>query len=395
MSVQKKLATLSNNDSLISVLPGSLYMSALRKTIYIKNKDTFQVSSDRELTVQNAIFGSQASFRVREQFTRNFVLQITLPIGTYTLVENWAENLIVRVTQRIGGDNEIVKNGWANTLQTIRESETIEKRDKYMIKTGSATSNPTSPVKAYVFLNIQTSSINKEMSQYYPNYQLNQHTEFLIDFNYAENIISAGTAPLSMNARVFYEYAAVLHNKDLRPKFDGPNGKGGEQLNTHEIVSYVYNIKADGSLSKSVDLRSFPTSEIDELVFFVTNTSDIVTTKNRFLTQPVTNIKLTMSDREIIDSKDSFDEIKQLWRQNCPNVFKVGGVEKRFYVLDLSPINYVRSESRDLYVQGVILSEEDILLEFDVPTDVPSVLHIMGIKKTIHHLKNGNLARVY
>ena len=230
------------------------------------------------------------------------------------------------------------------------------------------------------------------MSQYYPNYQLNQHTEFLIDFNYAENIVSAGTAPLSMSARIFYEYAGVLHNKDLREKF-GDNG--GEQLNTHEIVSYEYNTSANGSLLRSVDLRSFPTSEIDELVMFVTIATDITTNKNRYLTQPLTDIKLTMSDREIINSKGDFQELKELWRQNCPNVFKIGGVEKRFYVLDLSPINYVRSESKDMYVQGVILSEEDILLEYTVPTDVPHVLHIYGIKKTIHHLKNGNLSRVY
>lgn len=370
-------------------------MSALRKSIYIKNKDTFQVSSDREITVQNAIFGSQGSFRVREQFTRNFVLEITLPTGTYTTVENWGENLIARITQRIGGEQEIVKHGWANTLQTIRESEKMAIRDAYFEKTGLVVANPANPIKAYVFLNIQTSSINRELSQYYPNYQLNQHTEFLIDFNSSADVVSAGTPPTTMSARIFYEYAGVLHNKDLMPKFDGPTGKGGEQLNTHEIVSYQYNMNTTGDLKRSVDLRSFPTSEIDELIMFVTNTTDITTNKNRFLSQPLKNIKLTMSDREIIDSKDDFHEMKALWRQNVPNEYKVGGVDKKFYVLDLSPVNYVRSESKDVYVQGVLLSEEDLLLEFDVPADVACVLHIMGVKKTIHHFKNGNLSRVY
>lgn len=396
MSAIKKLQTLGNNSSLIDVLPGDLKMSILKKGIFVKNKEMFQVSSDREITVQNANFGQQGSFRVREQHSKNFVVEVTLPAGTYTLRENWALTLLDgdRIRQQIGGENEIVKHGWSNNIQTIRECDDMEVRDKYMSLTGAAITNPTVPQVAYVFLNIQTASINSGIAQYYPNYQLNQSADFLLDFNTSASIVSAGTPPTAFTkCRILYEYATVLNNSDLRPKFDSPNMKGGEQLMTHEIVSYEYALGTTGSTRRTIKLRSFPTSEIDELVFFYSNNTDIA--NNKYLTQPVQNIKLTMSDREIVDSQNKFHEVKQLWRDDIPCKFKVGGVEKDFYTIDLSPVNYKRSEKKSFFIQGVILSEEDLLLEFDIPADVAGRLYIYGVKKVIHFLKNGNLRRVY
>lgn len=404
MSVQKKLETLANNDSIIKILPGNLHMSILRREVFMKQKEAFQVSSDREITVQNFGYGQTGSFRVREVATRNFIMEITLANGTYVLPNNWAMKLVKRIREKVGGENEIVKHGWANAVQTYRECVDMETRDKLSLLSegnGVSLTNPSAPIVGYVFLNIAAASINPKLAQYYPNYQLNQSAEYEIEFAESADVIVSGTAPAIQKCRILYEYAAPLKNRVLRSKFDqGTPGQagfieGGEKLMFHEIVSYEYPLGTTGNTSRSQTLRSFPTSEIDELVFFFVNSTDITTNKNNLLTQKLTDIKLTMSDREIIDAQNDFQEFKQLFRNYIPNKFKIGGSEKNFYTLDLSPLNYVKQESNLIMVQGVVLSEEDLLLEFKVPSDVAGTLFIYGVKKQYNEFKNGNLKRFY
>ena len=147
----------------------------------------------------------------------------------------------------------------------------------------------------------------------------------------------------------------------------------------------------NGSVNRSVKLRSFPTAEIDELVFVFTLDSD----NNELVTQKCSNIKLIMSDRDIIDAKNQFQEMKALFRNELPNKYKVNNVEQDFNVLDLTPLNYKEQEKRMIHVQGVILSEEDLLLTFDTPTNANGKLLIYGVKKVLNIFKNGNLKRVY
>jgi hypothetical protein len=397
MSVEKKLATLANNKSIIDAYTNSS-MSLLRKELAIKSKEMYQVSTDREITVTNANWGSQGHFRVRETFSGAFCMEIRLPAGTYQLPNNWISQAVVRIRQKIGGEQEIVKHNWANVIQTYRESESEATRDKLSNLMGNAVTNPTSEVVAYLFLNIQTSSINPHVKQLYPNYQLNVSTEFDIDFAEKTSIAIAGTLPNISSCKILYEYAAPLRQRDLRPKFDNPSNpaaKVGEEIIFHELVSYEYPVAAGGGISKQVRLRSYPLSEIDELVMIFVNDTDIATNKNKLLSQKLRNIKLTMSDREIIDAQRDFQDIKALFRNELPNTYKVGGVEKNFYVLDLTPMNYVHQEKKMTYIQGVILSEEDLLLEFDIPADVAGQLYIYGVKKVFHRFKNGNMQRFY
>lgn len=405
MSIQKKLQTLGNNESIISILPGELKGSLLRKEFFVKTKEVFQVSSDRALPITNANFSTQGDVKIREPFTKNCVVQIILPVAgngtTYTLVQHWGLKLLQngRLYERTGGSEEIVKHLWANNLQTIRECDDMETRDKYMNYTGTAgVISPTSSVEArtaYVFLNVQAGSINPALAQYYPNYQLNQSNQILMDFGASTDIVSAGTAPTSFQScDLLIEYADTLHNKDKKSKFDVGKMIGGAEIFTHEIVSYEYPLAANGTLSRSQLLRSIPSSEIDELVMFFTTNTDI-NNRDLYSTQRLTNIKLTFSDREVIHSRNNYQEVKQLWRNELPCVFKNNNVEKNFYVLDLTPINYKMSEKKNFYIQGVIMSEEDILLEFDVPTDVAGKLFIYGVKKVGHLFKNGGMRRTY
>jgi hypothetical protein len=358
----------------------------------------FQISSDREISVENANYDAQGHFRIRETYSRNFVMEITLAAGTYVLKNNWAQLIIKRIREKIGGEQEIVKDGWANAVQTYREAENQEIRDKYSLLAegnGASLTNPATPIVGYVFLNIQTASINPNMAQYYPNYQLNTSANFDIEFAPSADILVSGAAPNISKCRILYEYAAPLHQRSLKSKFDAPNSsgkiiEGGEEVNTHEIVSYCYPL-TNGTVNRSVKLRSFPTSEIDELVYWFSLDSDA----NKYLTQKCTNTKLTMSDREIIDAPNDFQEMKALFRNSLPNVYKVNGVDQKFQVLDLTPLNYKEQESKLINIQGVVLSEEDLLLEFDTPTAANGKLYIYGVKKVLNFFKNGNMKRVY
>lgn len=403
MSVQKKLQTLANNKSIIDIYPGNNRMSLLRKEINIKSKEMFQVSSDREITVENFGYDRTGAFRVREIFTKNFVMEVTLARNGVDcqLKNNWADLLKKRIREKVGGEQEIVKHGWADTIQTYREAENQEIRDKYSLLTEgngqSLTLTAASPtIVGYTMLNIQSSSINPHIAQYYPNYQLNSSSDFDIEFQPSSEILVSGTAPIMTKCRILYEYAAPLHNRVLRSKFDkGQPGQGdfkpgGEELTFHEMVSYEYPL-TNGSADRSVKLRSFPTSEIDELVFVFSLDSDA----HKLKTQKCSQIKLTMSDREIVDAPNAFQEMKALFRNELPNKYKVGGVEQDFNVLDLTPLNYKEQEKKMWHVQGVILSEEDLLLEFLTPTNANGTLFIYGVKKVFNLFKNGNLKRIY
>lgn len=402
MSVQKKLETLGGNSSIVEVLPTTLTGSLLNKGFFIKSKEIFQVSSDRKITVSDAGWGVQGDFKMRDVYTRNAVLEIKLPPGTYTTRKHWGLKLLNKghLEERTGSENQIRKNGWCNVIQTLRECDDMNIRDKYMSYTGDAVVNPTTDIYAYVFLNIQCGSINSGIAQYYPNYQLNSSNEIYLDFGKEESVVSAGTAPPIFKAIIYLEYANTLHNSSKKPKFDMVNKitkktvRGGDERYFHECTSYEYKMKVENTLSRSKLLRSFKSSEIDELVFFFTNATDIAE-HNILETQPLKNIKLTLSNEEIIDSHNTFQEIKSLWRHSLPNVFKNNNNEKHFYVLDLTPLNYKRSEIKNFYIQGVVLSEEDVYLEFDVPTDVAGTLYIYAVMKTAHMFKNGGLKRLY
>ena len=102
-----------------------------------------------------------------------------------------------------------------------------------------------------------------------------------------------------------------------------------------------------------------------------------------------------MSDREIIDAPRNFQDIKALFRNEQPNIHYVGGVEKSHYVLDLTPLNYVEQEKKMVYQAGVVLSEEDLLLEYTVPADVAGRLFIYGVKKRLTRFRNGNAQHFY
>lgn len=403
MSVEKKLATLSNNASIIDAYNNKGSISVLRKELNFKNKEIFQVSSDREISIENIGFDRTGQFRVREIFTRNFVMEITLIRNgaDCVLKNNWCPLIIKRLRERVGGENEIVKHGWANNLQTYREINDIDLRNKYsLLSEGNGvslnltTANPT--IVGYVFLNIQTASMNMNLAQYFPNYQLNSSADFEIEFEAASQILVSGTAPIISKGRIMYEYAAPLNYNNLKPKFDqGEPGqvgfkKGGEELNFHEITSYEYPLSS-GSVNRSVLLRSFPTSEIDELTFVFSLDSS----NNKFITQKCTNIKLVMSDREIIDAPNDWQEFKQLFRNDIPNKYLVNNNEQNFYCLDLTPLSYKEQEKKGINVVGVVLSEEDILLQFDTPTNAAGTLYIYAVKKVLQIFKNGNMSRVY
>lgn len=400
MSVEKKLATLANSKSIIDTFANS-QMSLLRKNMAIKGKEIFQVSSDRETTVTNAGFGQQGHYRMRETFYRNMVLELALPAGTYQLPRNWGLRAVDSLRELIGGEQEIVKSGWANHLQTYRECQSEEARIKYELLSGDAVTNPTGTIYAYVFLNVGTGSINPHMAQYLPAYQLNASPEYQIKFSPWSDVAIAGAQQNFVSARVFFEYASPLRQRDLRPKFAVPAKEGeapkkaGEEQVFHEIVSYEYNLPANGSVNRAQLLRSFPLSEIDELVFIHVADTEIATNKNNLNATSVTNIKVQLSDREIIDAKNSFQSIKQLFRNNLPNTYNAGGAERDMNVLDLTPLNYKEQETSRVFIQGVILSEEDVNLTYDVPTDVAGKLYIYGVKKVLLRYTNGNLQRFY
>ena len=398
MSNQKKLSTLSNNKSIIETFSNA-EMSVLRKQMAIKSKETFQISEDREITVQNANFGVQGNFRVRETFAGTCVIQIGLPAGTYVLPANWGQKLIKRVYERVGGENETYKDGWANAIQTYRESENDIIKKKYDILSGAAVTNPSTVQYAYVVLNIMAGSINSNLRQLYPLYQLNQAGEFLIDFAPASEVLISGTAPANFaSCRIFFEYGSPLRQRDLMPKFPNPEKPKepfGEDLYFHELVSYEYPLAANGSLNRSVRLRTFPLSEYDEIVYFFTENTDINTNKNNLLSKQLTNQKLIMSDRELVDDKNEFAEMKALFKHKQPHIHYVGGVEKYHYVIDLTPMSYIDQEEKSVFVPGVILSEEDLQLDFDVPADNAGVLHLYGVRKRLSRFRNGNVMHFY
>ena len=121
------------------------------------------------------------------------------------------------------------------------------------------------------------------------------------------------------------------------------------------------------------------------------------TNKNKFNSTEITNIKFSLSDREIVDAPNNFQLMKQIFRNELPNIYKVNAVEKNFYVLDLTPVTYKDQAKKRWYVQGVILSEEDAFLEFTTPNELTSGgrLYIYAMKKVVQDFKNGNMQRIY
>ena len=381
MSNHRKLNSLNNSKSIVKAYKGAKEFSHLRQEHNLVQKERFQTSTDRLIQVNNFGFDRTANFRIKEQFVRNIILQIKLSdAGTCVLKPNWQNLLISRITSRaVGGETDTYKSGHTNFIETMRgvPDDKIKARYQEISEGDKSLTNP-GTITGYVLLNVCYSHINRKVSKHFPGYQLSQALEFDIDFNTMAYIVASGTCVFN-NCKVIMEYSDVDSNTALRSV---------EQHNHYEAISYNANLNS--STERVIKLTSIPTSEICEIIFSVTLTSD----DNIYKTQSCTEIKLFMSDKEIVWSRDNVSEILDICEHHTPNEYLLGGVVQKYYVLRFSP-DYVRQIEDLMHSEGIVCSEDDLTLSFTTPTNGAARIFYTAIKKKIDVFSNYQMNTLY
>lgn len=381
MSNHRKLNSLNNSKSIVKAYKGAKEFSHLRHEHNLVQKERFQTSTDRILQVNNFGFGRKADFRIKEQFVRNIILQVKLTdAGTCVLKPNWQNLLIDRITQRgIGGESDVYKSGYTNFIETMRgvPDDKIKARYQEVSSGDKSLTNP-GTITGYVLLNVLYSHINRKVSKHFPQYQLSQASDFEIDFNALSDIVTSGTCVFN-DCKIIMEYSDVEDKSALRQS---------EQHNHYEAISYSANLNA--STDRVYKLTSIPTSEIAEIIFSVTLDSD----SNIYNLQPCTEIKLLMSDKEIVWSRDNISEILDICEYHTPNEYDLGGTTQKYYVLKFSP-DYVKQLEDRMHSEGIVASEDDLTLSFKTPTNGAAKIYYTAIKKKIDVFANYQMSTLY
>jgi hypothetical protein len=381
MSNQKKFETLNKGRSVVDGFKG---MDTVRKINYLaKNSTRFQSSDNNYETMNSYGFGQQGYFQLNGQFIKNIVMQIKLAAGTYVVPNAWGANIIDELRIREPGESERIIKGIHNSILSLREIEKNDIRDAYVVQLGSAATNPTAEVEAFIMLNILHSSMNPYLSQYYPKYATKDPIQVTVKFNTAALVLTSGTTTIS-DVKIHFELGEYEDPKPLMSHLSmgSKMGKIIEKTFGYEYIPIDNQPLNNGSVSRTIRIPTFEVAEYDELVALVV-LDTAVATNNYLYGQTVSNKQLLISTREIINERGNYHNIKALMRYEKPLSYSLDSASRYIQVFDLAPNSYVHQNKSGLLHAGVVLSNETIILKFDTPTSGNSTCYLFAVRKVL------------
>lgn len=384
MSNQKKFDTLRNSKSITDGFRG---VDAVRRIgWFLKNKDRFQVSDNNTYSLTQKSFGGRGELTFSGDYIKNIVLQVKLPAGTYVVENGWGAKILKTIRVRECGAPEYIYDGIHNAMISLRELEKDDIRDEYVNLLGAATTNPTTDITAFIFINILHSSINSGLAQFYPNYHARDNVAVSFEFESMSNVLTSGTTTLG-DVIVHYE-VGEFHNKPPTDKMHK------EMTFGFEYVRIDDQLLTNGSVNRTIQLPSFEVSEYDELVMMVVLEASI-TAKNYLYGIDIKNKNLTLSNREIIKEEGDYHKIKSIMNYEKPITFNLSGSSRHLHVFELAPISYVKQIKSGVNHQGVKLSNETVILKFDTATTANSRAFLYGIRKIMRDFDGTRVSKKY
>lgn len=381
MSNQKKFDTLNKGKSIVD---GFKSIDSVRKIGFMaKNRSRFQSSDNNYETMNSYGFGQQGYFQLNGQFIKNVVMQIKLAAGTYVVPNGWGANIIDELRVREPGESERVIKGIHNTILSLREVEKDDIRDGYITQLGTAATNPTSEVEAFIVLNVLHSSMNPYLAQYYPKYACKDPVQITVKFNTAALVLTSGTTTIS-DVKIHFELGEFEDAKSLSVPMMHENkmNKVIEKTYGYEYIAIDNQPLNNGSVSRTIRIPTFEVAEYDEIVALVV-LDTAVASNNYLYGQSIKNKELLISTREIINERGNYHNIKSLMRYEKPLSYSLDSATRYIQVFDLAPNSYVHQNKCGIQHVGVVLSNETIILKFDTPTNGNSTCYLYAVRKVL------------
>lgn len=391
MSINKKLNSIGRDNIGLEYL-GRIYESQLYVDEIIKSKEMFQIGSEYEQSFNSQNFGTVAVCDIppTEIAVRNMCLKVVLTCNASSLPACWGYNLIDELRVNIPGDNTPrEKSGLANFIQCIREIDDKEKQKNFIALGGDAKVTFTGEAVAYIHLNVLCSSLNCNVSRWFPVHLLHRSVRLNIKLKKDTEIKTAGTIAIK-SFDIVWERAGVLNpDKSLKSKNEL------YKLPWYETYDYDFqNVTNALTTPHRVKLDSVDAGEYDQLMLYVNKNADRDTNLAPFLGRDFTNVEYKMSGTKVMDSFGQLNKLKELWRREYASEYNIGGTTYYYFPIYLSAIPYVKQLEEKMYAQGADLSNENNIITFSLADNDAHNLHVIATTKMMYVFKNGLCTRL-